>query len=1007
MQDLKKIIEDAIQSHEAQVQLFPRITENDVHMAIRQVMRDNPDIFWFSHQWHYSLSEAIVRFRYTIDKERSAKIQRQIEDVVDNDFKLDYVRTLPVREQVMYVYKWIALYCNYDIHSAHNQTIYSVFVHRHSVCTGIAKAAQYLLELLGIESRLVFGKMNNSEEESRHCWLVVNIEGKWYHLDPTFALPETEHLLRQCGEEPIKGEDLLFYNYFCVDTATIMKTRTIEEEELLPKCNEHLSYSSLQNIEVTPSRNGNQAGLGCILSDVGTTADIYLAHSADKHFRKRTVAKVFRNDSGHELLRKELIVMRECAGTHLLRAMDADFDKGILYMEQAIPLSELLASHYYKLTVKEFCNLLIDIASGLKELLEHGIFYRDIHLNNIFFSDTVIDGRNIYKLGDFGSCTFADEDGRFSGLTERGGVGSKWYMAPETWNDGVFDERSAVYGVCMIGYFLLNDLFPPLWNEFGTECFNKRLSGHELPSIDLRFFNNKKLENSLLFLIGKGLKTVPDYRFQNLSDLIDELEEFWRQLGLSDYTLPKFSVSSNSIEAFSKTQISYRWLDSNTTEITHSKYIELEVACPQCGYVFNVNVLQSLMDRMLDAAQGLHNMPFKTETDGITCPRCGIVTTIGKCYSSHCLSVLPKSNSRGKGFSTSRQRIDDYATTCIPYFSNGESPQKDNRQQKRHPETYFPYSKNVQSYPSMESYECDKSAPQSSKGFLGKLKDLLFGKTNTPVPTMSKDRRPLAEKVNSSVFAPSEIKRGGHLMVQVYLHLLEETEKVMALASEADKNAERRGYEPLEVPLKKGDNVEIELNINGDSLLYNCRKSVVWQGSFVKRAFDFVVPSDIDASELSCSVNVFVNGAIAGELIFITNIVDTPRVLNTNVIAKPTKKLFISYSHKDIKEAEKIAKIQEALGTDVFFDKHRLKAGYIFSEEISRFIQTADTFVLCWSENAANSDYVEKERQEALALAYPQRKPREQAILSILPFNIEPHAVPPADMIEHYHFAEL
>ena len=243
--------------------------------------------------------------------------------------------------------------------------------------------------------------------------------------------------------------------------------------------------------------------------------------------------------------------------------------------------------------------------------------------------------------------------------------------------------------------------------------------------------------------------------------------------------------------------------------------------------------------------------------------------------------------------------------------------------------------------------------------------------------------------------------------MQVYLHLPEETETVKALASEADKSAERRGYEPLEVPLKRGDNVEIELNVNGDSLLYNCRKSVVWQGSFVKRAFDFVVPSDINVSELSCSVNVFVNGAIAGEMIFITNIVDTPRALNTNVIAKPTKKLFISYSHKDIKEAEKIAKIQEALGTDVFFDKHRLKAGYIFSEEISRFIQTADTFVLCWSENAANSDYVEKERQEALALAYPQRKPREQAILSILPFNIEPHAVPPADMIEHYHFAEL
>lgn len=271
----------------------------------------------------------------------------------------------------------------------------------------------------------------------------------------------------------------------------------------------------------------------------------------------------------------------------------------------------------------------------------------------------------------------------------------------------------------------------------------------------------------------------------------------------------------------------------------------------------------------------------------------------------------------------------------------------------------------------------------------------LFGKKNKP------------HKVYSSVFAPAEVARKQHVIVQVYLHLQEETEKVKELATEADKNAERRGYEPLEVKLKKGDNVEIELSINGNTLLYNSRKSVTWQGSFVKRSFDYLVPSDIDVYELSCSVNVFVNGAIAGEMLFITNIVDTPGQLNTNIIAKPTKKLFISYSHKDIKSAERIAKIHEALGIDVFFDKHRLKAGYIYSEEISRFIQTADTFVLCWSENAAESDYVEKERKEALSLAYPQIKPREQASLRIHPYNIEPHATPPADMIEHYHFEEL
>lgn len=907
MQPLITFIEQAIRSFENSVEVPKTSTENDVYMSIRQVMRDNPDIFWFSHQWRYSQNDAIVRFRYTIDKERCKKIKSQIDDVVQNDFKLSYVRILSGKEQVMYVYKWIALYCNYTIHSAHNQTIYSVFVHRHSVCTGIAKAAQYLLKLLGIDSRLVFGKMNNSEKDSRHCWLIVNIEGQWYHLDPTFALPETEHLLHQCGVEPLRGDNFLFYNFFCVDTATIKQSRTIEEEELLPVCIENIECTFLQNINVIPSRNGEQSGLGCILSDVGTTADIYLVHDKNKHNRHRVVAKVFKDDSDHELLRKELIVMRECAGSpHLLRATDADFDDGILYMEQAIPLSELLASHYFKLTVKGFCNLLIDIASGLKELLGHGIIYCDIHLNNIYLSEDSATGELAYKLGDFGSCTFEDRTGKFAGLTERGGVGSKWYMAPETWNDGIFDERSAVYGIGMIAYHLLNDLYPPFWQDYGEQSLDLRMQSHRLPIPST--LQKEKYSHLRMDFLFKSMRINPDERYQMLDELIDAIKE------CADYDYPNLVL----IEG---------------TEFKNvAKNAQNETLCSTC--VGNPSIIVS---------NGEVEITSKTDvqpTNNINVAKASYSPRIKNKYMSDNFDGSAVGSMIGGVVGTSLIRC-----------------------------------------------------------FYGAIGGVVGARMSSPNWRHA--------NVYSSVFAPAEIAPKQHLMVQVYLHLPEETEKVKALASEADKNAERRGYEPLEVSLKKGDNVEIELNVNGDSLLYNCRKSVIWQGSFVKRAFDFVVPADIDVYELSSSVNIFVNGAIAGELIFLTSIVDSPRQLNTNVYARPTKKLFISYSHKDIASAEKIAKIHEALGIDVFFDKHRLKAGYIYSEEISKFIHSADTFVLCWSENAAKSDYVEKERQEALALAYPQIKSKKLARLEILPFNIEPHAVPPADMIKDYHFEEL
>lgn len=961
MDTLFNIIEQALRAHLPFVEVDTSATDDDVYMAIRQVMRDNPDIFWFSHQWSHLQSEAIVRFRYTIDNERSEKIRKQIEDVVQNDFKLDYVRTLSVWKQVMYVYKWIALYCNYDIHSAHNQTIFSVFVLRHSVCTGIAKAAQYLLELLGIESRLLFGKLKNSEEDSRHCWLVVNVEDKWYHLDPTFALPETEHLLHQCGESPMQGEDLLFYNFFCADTVSIKHSRTIEEEELLPDCNDKIAYTDLQNINVTPSRNEDQSGLGCLLTDIGTTADIYLAHSTDKHYRHRSVAKVFKDDSDHELLRKELSVMRECAGTHLLRATDADYNKGILYIEQAIPLSELLASHYFKLTVKGFCNLLIDIASGLKELLDHGIVYRDIHLNNIYLWTDPLFGKTIYKLGDFGSCTFTDKSGKYAGLTERGGVGSKWYMTPETWNEGIFDERSAVYGVGMIAYHLLNNLYPPFWQDYGEQSLDLRMQSHRLP-VPATLQKEKFYQLRMDFLF-KSVRINTEERYQTLDELIDAIKE------CANCNYPNIVL----IES---------------TEFKNvAKNAQNETFCSTC--VGNPSVIVS------------NGEIEETAVD-----------SDGECWLE---DMLCDDNNDGQiddfeSFDSASQ-INNFATTCGGYYCSSQQ------------ETQLVFNPTTGEFETIDNYstECQSTAKTiMSEGYAGnpisQRKELnsheptiqnkahtahhifisrLFGKKNKPQP------------VYTSVFAPAEIAPKQHLMVQVYLHLPEETEKVKSLASEADKSAERRGYEPLEVPLKKGDNVEIELNVNGDSLLYNCRKSVIWQGFFVKRAFDFVVPADINVYELSNSVNIYVNGAIAGGVIFLTSIVDSPRQLNTNVYARQTKKLFISYSHKDIASAEKIAKIHEALGIDVFFDKHRLKAGYIYSEEISKFIQNADTFVLCWSENAAKSDYVERERQEALALAYPQSKPRERARLRIHPYNIEPHAVPPADMIEHYHFEEL
>ena len=125
--------------------------------------------------------------------------------------------------------------------------------------------------------------------------------------------------------------------------------------------------------------------------------------------------------------------------------------------------------------------------------------------------------------------------------------------------------------------------------------------------------------------------------------------------------------------------------------------------------------------------------------------------------------------------------------------------------------------------------------------------------------------------------------------------------------------------------------------------------------SFTKCSFDYFVSEDIDVDELSCVAMLAVNGVPVGEMRFVTRIVDAPRQLNPEIIAHKYNKVFI----------------------------------------------------LCWSENASKSEYVQKERLQALERAFPQVKPEQAAKLRIYPMSIEPRAELPSDMKNNYHFGEL
>lgn len=263
------------------------------------------------------------------------------------------------------------------------------------------------------------------------------------------------------------------------------------------------------------------------------------------------------------------------------------------------------------------------------------------------------------------------------------------------------------------------------------------------------------------------------------------------------------------------------------------------------------------------------------------------------------------------------------------------------------------------------------------------------------------------DKVLSSVFAPAEVHYGSHALIQVYLHLIEEADFVKELASETDPNAERRDYIPLQCMVRKGEKIDVRLDIYDKDLLFSQTKSIVWMGSFTKCSFNYQIPESLSAKEMSCQILLSANGIPVGEMLFNMRIEKYPRDLNPEIITHKYNKIFISYAHKDKKRVKSFHEGLKVAGIDHFFDRSYLKAGDIFPEVIQNYIDSADLFVLFWSENASRSDYVEKERLQALTRAFPQVQPRYNAKLTIYPISIQPKAELPEDMKDKYHFGEL
>lgn len=198
------------------------------------VTNDHPEIFnvygytYTTHTVGDELASIMFRAKYVYDEAESARIGSAIEAEV-SQILINAPAGSSDFEKIKYVYDTLVNNTSYREDAKDNQNIASVFLYHESVCQGYAKATQYLLNRLGIEATLVVGETKSGA----HSWNLVKADGAWYYLDTTWGDADFQN---EEDGEMVQNARPVSYDYFLVDSFTLLSTHSPNRTVPLPQC---------------------------------------------------------------------------------------------------------------------------------------------------------------------------------------------------------------------------------------------------------------------------------------------------------------------------------------------------------------------------------------------------------------------------------------------------------------------------------------------------------------------------------------------------------------------------------------------------------------------------------------------------------------------------------------------------------------------------------------------------------------------------------------------------
>jgi len=158
-------------------------------------------------------------------------------------------------------------------------------------------------------------------------------------------------------------------------------------------------------------------------------------------------------------------------------------------------------------------KLLYQIASGMAAAHEMEVIHRDLKPSNV-----LINGEGHLKIVDFGiaSAGTASE----STLTQTGSIiGSPAYLAPERAIGAEADERSDIYSLGVMAYYMLGGKLPYVGSPM--EVIMQHRKGTATPIVEV----NPSLPVEVAQLVESMMQVEPDKRLQTMADVRERIRK--------------------------------------------------------------------------------------------------------------------------------------------------------------------------------------------------------------------------------------------------------------------------------------------------------------------------------------------------------------------------------------------------------------------------------------------------------------------------------------------------